>query len=59
MESDHNFQLTQYKSNIWQQPLTKFFRAAQYYQHQQMNYEIKGQLWDKTSLKWMIIKGQD
>ena len=33
--------------------------ATTYYQHQQMNYVIKGQLWDKTSLKWMRIKGQD
>ena len=29
MESD-NSQLTQYLSNVWQEPLTKFFRMAQY-----------------------------
>ena len=33
--------------------------ATTYYQHQQMNYKTKGQIRDKTTLKWMRIKGQD
>ena len=33
--------------------------ATTYYQHQHMNYKIKGQIRDKTCLKWMRIKGQD
>ena len=66
----HNFRVMWILTTVYHKNMNKVHKklrvnsllqnsATTYYQHQQMNYKIKGQLWDMTSLKWMRTKEQD